>query len=178
MFERNRIDNAQQQMTMVPAELTLDDGSVVKGRFIISHNRSIYDVLNGDTHFLDFETYAGERSLIARGSLKAVKLVSVPNGANLKNRVRDTETFEPHTILGIAPEASFDDVRAAYLKLSKIYHPDRFAGVDFPPEVRDYLSAMVRRINAAYAALEAPIQAARRAAIEKAKPVFTSGRSF
>jgi hypothetical protein len=36
------------------------------------------------------------------------------------------------------------------------------------------MSAMARRVNAAYAALEVPMQAAKRAVIEKAKPVYTS----
>lgn len=173
MFERNKIDNSLQQMT-VPAEITLDDGAVVKGRFIIAAARSIFEVLNGDTYFLDFETYEGERSLIARTTIKAVKIVTVASANHLKGRVRESETFEPRAILGVADSASFEEIRAAYVKLSKIYHPDRFSGVDLPPEVRDYLAAMVRRVNAAFAALEAPVQAAKRASIEKARPIFTS----
>lgn len=173
MFERNKIDNAAQQMT-VPAELTLDGGEVLKGRFLIAAARSIFDVLNGDAHFLEFETYQGERSLIARATIKSVKLVSVSSANHLKGRMRETETFDPYQVLGLTSDAVFDDIRTAYLRLSKVYHPDRFHGIDLPPEVRDYLAAMVRRINAAYAALEAPVQAARRAAIAKAQPIFTS----
>lgn len=173
MFERNKIDNSAQQTT-VPAELVLEGGEVLKGRFLISVSRNIFDVLNGDGHFIEFETYQGERSLIARSTIKSVKLVSVSSANQLKGRVRETEGFDPHQVLGVTAETAFDDVRAAYLRLSKIYHPDRFHGVDLPAEVRDYLAAMARRINAAYAALEAPVQASRRAAIAKAQPIFTS----
>jgi hypothetical protein len=173
MFERNKIDNAAQQMT-VPAELTLDGGEVLKGRFVIAAARNIFDVLNGDAHFLEFETYQGERSLIARTTIKSVKLVSVSSANHLKGRMRETEAFDPYQVLGVTSDAAFDDIRAAYLRLSKIYHPDRFHGIDLPAEVRDYLSAMVRRINAAYGALEAPVQAARRAAMTKAQPIFTT----
>lgn len=173
MFERNKVDNAAQQMT-VPAELTLDDGETIKGRFVIAAARNIYDVLNGDAHFLDFETYEGERALIARTTIKAVRIVPVAAASQLKGRMRETETFDPYQVLGILNDATFEEVRAAYLKLSKIYHPDRFSGVDLPAEVRDYLAAMVRRINAAYGALEAPVSAAKRAALAKAKPIFTS----
>jgi hypothetical protein len=158
----------------VPAEITVDGGEVLKGRFLIAVSRNIFDVLNGDAHFLEFETYQGERSLIARTTIKSVKLVSVSPANHLKGRMRETESFDPYQVLGVGTEASFDDVRAAYLRLSKVYHPDRFHGVDLPAEVRDYLATMVRRINAAYGALEAPVQAARRAAIVKAQPVFTS----
>lgn len=173
MFERNKIDNSLQQAA-VPAEVTLDDGRLVKGKFLITTSRSIFEVLNGDGHFLEFETYDGERTLIARSALKSVKIVSVPSGSNLKARMRDGDNFEPHTVLGVTTDAEWDEIRAAYLKLSKAYHPDRYATVDLPAEVRDYLSAMSRRVNASYAALEIPMQAAKRAVIEKAKPIFTS----
>lgn len=173
MFERNKIDNSAPQTT-VPAELTVEGGEVLKGRFLISASRNIFDVLNGDGHFLEFETYQGERSLVARTAIKSVKLTSLPSASQLKGRMRETESFDPHQVLGVGTDTAFDDVRAAYLRLSKIYHPDRFHGVDLPGEVRDYLAAMARRINAAYAALEAPVQASRRAAIAKAQPIFTS----
>jgi DnaJ domain len=173
MFERNRIDNSLQQAA-VPAEVMLDDGRLVKGKFLITASRSIFEVLNGDGHFLEFETYDGERTLVARSMLKSVKIISVPSESNLKSRVRDSDNFDPHMILGVTSDAAWDDIRAAYLKLSKKYHPDRYATADLPHEVRDYLSAMSRRVNAAYAALEIPMQAAKRAIIEKAKPIFTS----
>lgn len=173
MFERNRIDNAAQQMT-VPAELTLADGEILKGRFLVASSRSIYDVLNGDVHFLDFETFNGERALIARATIRAVRLLPVAAANQLKNRLRDGDTFDPYQVLGVSGDAAWEEVRAAYLRLSKTYHPDRFAGVDLPGEVRDYLAAMARRINTAYAALEAPMQAAKRAAIDKARPIYSS----
>jgi len=172
VFERNKIDNSL-QLNAVPAEITLDDGEIVKGRFIINAARSISDVLNGDTHFLDFETYAGERAMIARSALRSVKIVQVPQVPNFKVRAQG-ETFEPHVILGLEASAPWDEVRAAYLKLSKMYHPDRFSAHDMPHEVRDYMSVMARRINAAYHALEAPVLAARRANLNKAQPIFTS----
>ena len=122
------------------------------------------------------ETYEGERSLISRNTIKTVRIVSVANVNHLKGRVRENETFDPYAILGVAQGTAWDEIRAAYVNLSKVYHPDRFANVALPGEVRDYLSAMARRVNAAYAALEAPIQAARRASMAKAQPVFTSGQ--
>ena len=173
MFERNRIDNSLQQAT-VPAEITLDDGRTLKGKFHITAARSIYEVLNGEAAFLDFESHSGERALIAKAMFKTVKFVSVASAAGLQNRMREPDGFDPHAILGIDKAAAWDEVRGAYHRLSKVYHPDRFAGVDLPAEVRDYLSVMSRRVNAAYAALEEPQQAEKRAVMEKAKPIYTS----
>lgn len=173
MFERNKVDNAIQQST-VPAEITLTSGEVVKGRFVITSSRSITDVLNGESQFLEFETFDGERALLAKSTLAAVRLIAIANATSLKSRMRDAEIFDPHAVLGLSGDAAWDDVRQAYLTLSKTYHPDRFAGVALPTEVRDYLAAMARRINAAYTALEVPHQAAKRADGEKARPIFTS----
>jgi hypothetical protein len=177
MFERNRIDNSL-QYTAVPAEITLEDGQVLKGKFHITASRSIYEVLNGEAYFLDFERYGGERAMIARSALKSVKIVTVPQVPGLQSRLKDADGFDPHTVLGLEKAATFDEVRAAYHRLSKVYHPDRFAGVELPGEVRDYLTGMSRRINAAYAALGAPQQAVKRADIEKAKPIYITPQRF
>ncbi len=177
MFERNRIDNSLQQSSVL-AELTLDDGRVLKGNFYISSARSLYEVLNGQMAFLDFETHDGDRGLIAKSTIKAVKIVPQGTKPTLNAQKPPADAFDPHGILGVSRGAEWDDVRAAYLKLSKIYHPDLFEGVALPSEVRDYLAGMSRRINAAYAALEAPQQAAKRAVIEKAKPVYVSPQRF
>ncbi len=177
MFERNRIDNSLQQAA-VPAELTLTDGSVLKGKFVIAASRSIYEVLNGDTQFVEFECHQGLRSLIAKASVKNVKLVTLGSTAGLANRMREPDAFDPHVILGVARGAPWDSVRNAYMKLSKSYHPDRYAGVDLPDEVSDYLLVMSRRINAAYGALEEPQQEMKRAAIEKPKPIYVSPQRF
>lgn len=177
MFERNRVDNTLQTMS-VPAEVTLCDGALLKGRFNIAAARSIYDVLNGETKFLDFETFDGARSLIAKATIAAIHLLAVPPASGLKSRLSDGDAFDPHMELGVAPGTPFEDVRQAYVALSKIYHPDLFVSVALPAEVKEYLSAKARRLNAAYRALEIPHQMAKRAVIEKAKPIFTSPQRF
>lgn len=177
MFERNRVDNSLQQMA-VPAEIKLRDGTVHKGKFLIAAARSIFEVLNGDTKFLEFETYDGVRTLIAKATLDTINIVQVPSTSGLKARLNDGDTFDPHSVLGLVRGAPWEEIRQAYVKLSKTYHPDLYANVVLPGEVKDYLAAMARRINAAYHALEAPFQLEKRATIEKAKPVFTSPQRF
>lgn len=174
MFERNRIDTAaHQQQVCVPVEVTLEDGDLVRGKFIVPASRTLFDVLNNPGSFIEFEPYGGERSILAKTAVKAVRLVNVPPAQNLGARLRDIDHFDPHTVLGLERGAPFEEVRQAYLKLAKLYHPDRYAGVELPPEVRDYLSAMARRVNTAYAALEAPVQT-RKAAQQRTQPVYTS----
>lgn len=173
MFERNKIDNVDQ--ACVPVELTTDEGELLKGRLLIAVGRNVFEVLNSSGGFLEFEPYGGERTFIAKSSLRNVKLTNVPRAPSLQARLRDLDGFDPHTVLGVAASAAIDDVKAAWHRLSKVYHPDRYASAELPAEVRDYLSAMARRVNAAYTALEVPLQTQRRATQARAAPIYTSG---
>lgn len=173
MFERNKVDNSQ-HLAGVPVEITREDGRVDKGKLLIAVSSKLADVLNGPLQYLEFETYEGERSLIAKVALRAVHIVSLPQAGNPLGRLRDGE-FDPYRVLGLAPGASWNDIRQAYHLASKIYHPDRFANVELPAEVAEYLAAMARRINAAFDALEVPQQARREAARHRTAPVYTSG---
>lgn len=172
MFERIRVDTVEQ--TGVPVELTLNDGSLLKGRFLIASGRNLFEVLNSAGGFIEFEQYGGERVYIAKATIANLKLVNVPKPFSLSARQRDLDAFDPHGILGVAPSTPFDEIKTAWHKLSKIYHPDRYSSVELPAEVRDYLATMARRINAAYAALESGHQSAKRAAESRAAPVYTS----
>ena len=172
MFERNKIDNVEH--AGVPVELAMMDGEVLKGRLLMSMGRNVSDVLNGTSAFLEFEPYGGERSFLAKACIGNVKLINVPRAPNLAQRLHDLDGFDPHAILGVPGNASFDDVKTAWHRLAKVYHPDRYSSSDLPEEVRDYLASMARRVNAAYAALEAPAQATRRAASFRVAPIYTS----
>ncbi|MEL7049697.1 MAG: J domain-containing protein [Pseudomonadota bacterium] len=176
MFERNRVETQEAaKKTAVPVELTLDDGRFLKGRFIVSKSRSIYDVLNGPVAFLEFETYQGDCSLISKSSIRDIRLVGVPAANQLNGSAQQgRDTFDPYAILGVHASADYDRVREAFHQLSKVYHPDRYSTADLPEEVQSYLSAMSRRVNAAYAAISEPLQVKRQVAKNKVEPIYTS----
>ncbi|KAL9182562.1 hypothetical protein ACHAXT_013214 [Thalassiosira profunda] len=60
------------------------------------------------------------------------------------------DTNHPHLLLGISLDATFDDVRRAYKRLVKIYHPDAAVGPDASDEERQSANRDFARINAAY----------------------------
>ncbi len=175
MFERNRIDTGAQQQVPVAVEIIRDDGTVLKGRFIVSASRAFCEVLNGQGQFLEFEPHGGPRCYLAKSTLKSVTVVNAPDARQLQNRRHELEGFEPFAVLGLAPGAPFDEVRHAYLTLSKIYHPDRYQSVELPAEVRDYLVAMAKRINTAYAALERVVAVDKSRVSNRVEPIFTTG---
>ena len=54
-----------------------------------------------------------------------------------------------HEVLGVSPDATFDQIRKAYEEKSAEYHPDRVFSQG--PEAREAAIRLTRRINDAYA---------------------------
>jgi hypothetical protein len=175
MFERNRIDNSSStsQLTAIPAELTLIDGEVLIGHFLISAARAMSEVLNGENLFLEFEPFESARRYVSKQSIRTVKIMDAPAASGLDARRPMAGEFDPYAALGLKRDAEWDDVRQAYLRLAKAYHADRYASIDLPAEVREYLQQMSRRVNAAYTLLEAPRLVVKKADM-RAAPVYTS----
>jgi hypothetical protein len=161
MFERNKIDAVEQQGIAV--EMTTDTGDTLGGKVLVARGKALSAVLNSTDTFVDFEPWGGERVLIAKATIRSIKPVQIARPESLASRAASADAFDPYTILGVKVGASLEEVKGAWHRLSMAYHPDRYASAELPSEVLDYLAAMVRRINAAYAALEAPLQARRRA---------------
>ena len=56
---------------------------------------------------------------------------------------------DPHAVLGVPPDASLDEIRAAYRRLIRMHHPDLLASRGLPAERVAQATARVARINAA-----------------------------
>lgn len=59
-----------------------------------------------------------------------------------------------YELLGLAPTATADEIRAAYRTLVQIFHPDRLS--QFKPESRSFAEERLKLINQAYAVLGDP----------------------
>jgi DnaJ domain len=176
MFDRNKSDASAEQPA-ISVEVTFDDGRTVKGKMLVPMQKGLTDVLNNANPFVEFEPYGGERQFVLKTSLKAVKPISVARAVSLQSRLRDADSFDPHAILGLGGNATWDQIKAAYHARAKVYHPDRYSTAELPNEVRDYLASMSRRVNAAFAALEEPYREKKIATAARAKPIYSSGQS-
>jgi DnaJ like chaperone protein len=78
---------------------------------------------------------------------------SAADYARIKARYIAPSADDPHVILGLEPGASSDEVRAAYRRLVKAYHPDRHMAEGTPPEFIRVAEDRMAAINAAYAKL-------------------------
>lgn len=175
MFERTKVDNSH-DLAAAAAMIELDDGRRISGRFLIPRSKSLIEVLNGSAGFIEFEPFDGEKSVIAKSTIRSLRMLSNAAGGDPSTLIRERQDFDPYQILGLDKLAARSDVRDAFHRLAKAYHPDRYANAELPPEVSHYLQAMARRINAAYEVLAE--EAARREAFsaQRTPPVYQSSR--
>jgi hypothetical protein len=165
MFERNKVGN---EPSAVAVEIELTDGTTIRGKVVVPIGKSLAEALNGSSAFIEFEPYGDERIFLAKSQLTLVKPTAVPRAPNLSARIADTGGFDPYAVLGLGSGAGREEIRAAYVRLAKAYHPDRYAAAELPPEVCEYLAIMARRINAAHTALDTTL----RRAAAAAEPAF------
>jgi DnaJ-domain-containing protein 1 len=77
-----------------------------------------------------------------------------PNGSGPSSGRGDDrrgQSRDPHEVLGVSSQASASEIRDAYQRLVRQYHPDRVA--DLGPELREVAEAKTKELNAAYAKL-------------------------
>ena len=109
------------------------------------------EAMNNADHFLDVITGDGQLQFIAKHAIQKAEIIDPPTARlNQQRRDSDNKYFDPHAILGVTNAASREEMRQAYISLVKAYHPDRFANMDLPAEMKDYAAAMQARINMAY----------------------------
>ena len=60
------------------------------------------------------------------------------------------EPEDPHVVLGVAANASAEEIRVAYHKLVRETHPDALIAQGLPPECLSLATARIARINAAH----------------------------
>ena len=139
----------------VSAELTLQNDRKLSGKVTIPAGSDLMRMLNGDAKFIEFETLSGVRSMIACSAIAEVQQTEIPKVQRLNAKLELDDSIDPYETLGLSKGASTDEVRAAYISLTKIYHPDRYASMDLPSEMLNYVEAMSRQINTAYAIIDA-----------------------
>jgi hypothetical protein len=165
MFERNRVDNRAE--TLIAVEITLADGGKVAGRAVLTPGKGVHKLLDGEEGFIYLDVFDGDGSFVPKADIRGLKVLTSVKSQTVALPIPDARNFEPFRVLGLEKGASFDDIRDAYHRLSKLYHPDRYAGVELPREVKTYLDGMSKNVNAAFHALKYVGQ--------KSAPIYSRG---
>jgi len=134
-----------------PVEMELVGGKTLRGVLDRPRSKNLSLFLNSDDSFLELHLFDGTAVQVAKSCIvtcreraagaKADPLGSVEKRADVEN---------PLSILGITAAESREQVRQAYLARMRLYHSDRYGGVELPPEVRSHMESMTKRINVAY----------------------------
>ena len=133
------------------AKLTLTDGTVMIVSVKLSMSGKLGDAFNNAEPFLDVILGDGTAQWINKKSISRAEAADPPKAKlNQQRRSSDQSGFDPYAILGVSNAATAEELRVAYVALVKKYHPDRFASLDLPQEMKDYAAAMQARINMAY----------------------------
>jgi hypothetical protein len=133
--------------------LSLVNGTKVRGTIMLPRDKTLRDLFNMPDQFIDFDSADQGPVVIAKTSIAALRPHAMPAADQLDRKTRALDKADSHAILGVSKGASRDEIRAAYVALARAYHPDRFAALDLPSEIAEYIDAMARRINVAYAEL-------------------------
>lgn len=150
MFDRMASVNNESNRTRVAVKLTLDDGSLLNGEFVITGHSDLQSYLNGDRTFYLFASAQGGLCYVSKETIRRIDPVVVKATDQLDRAMVRAERLDPFQVLGIDRNADRETVRAAYHERVKAYHPDRISALSLPPEMVDYSAAMLSRINAAY----------------------------
>ena len=70
----------------------------------------------------------------------------------IEQRAAALDQLDYFEVLGLARTAGAHEVKAAYYRESRAYHPDRYAALP-SPQLRDVIGRIYRRINEAYTVL-------------------------
>ncbi len=142
----------------IPVILTLVGGEVLRGSVPSGASASLAFELNREGLFMSLKTGDGQIRYIAKSTIAQVVEGTERKTASLPD---PSEDRSPYKVLKVKEGASVEEIRQAYMKLAKIYHPDSYHSDSTAPEVAEYVTKMFQHITGAYAAVkDAPSKAA------------------
>ncbi len=118
---------------------------------LFPHNESVRQELIGvlvRIAMADGEFHEQERAWLAR--VAAIFGFDERAFARIVASHADDGEADPYEVLGVGPEASNDEIRKTWRRLSREYHPDRMIAQGMPEEMIEVANTRMAAINAAY----------------------------
>ena len=146
-------DKEYVDLVTVAVLISLVDRTTITGSLQKPRTRTLLEFMNNGAQFLEVARKDGSHVDLAKSAIRTIEPYEAPRANQLAQEMQKFESFEPHDVLGVAKGAPREAVRDAYLKMQRMYHPDRYTGTELPAEVADYINAIARRVNIAYSIL-------------------------
>lgn len=143
----------RQNSDVITIEIKLVDGSTLRGTMLLQREKSLKDTFSSGDPFVEFDCMVNGEIVLAKTGIAVIRQIKKGATDVLDRRMKALEKTDAFGVLKLAQTTDREKIREAYLKQTRLYHPDRFAGAELPPEVSEYINAMTRRINNAYSEL-------------------------
>jgi len=138
MFESSQV---KKQRFKIMMRIELDDGSERLMFMFVAPNTRVSDTINDTREFLPFENADGETEIINKHHIR--RIVPMENAAQ--------PARGPYEVLGVAENASDDEVKSAYRKAIAAIHPDNIQSLNLPPDFLELANRKAAQANEAYA---------------------------
>ncbi len=126
------------------------------GAILIPAHHTLRQALNDVGPFIEIETEDGRHAFLLKTEIaRVVPLDKIePAAAGRAHGASRFEASDARVVLGVAADASEQELHAAWRGLAKAYHPDRLAALGLPDEILRHADRVLARINAAYQRLK------------------------
>lgn len=131
-------------------EIELGNGRALLGVIEKPRSKSLTDYMNSLEPFIEVRLFDSSVVQVAKASMLYCRQRDGAKADPLASVLKASETDNPLVILGLKSADSREQVRQAYLARMRLYHSDRYGGIELPAEVAEHMATMTKRINVAY----------------------------
>jgi DnaJ-domain-containing protein 1 len=139
------------------ATFTTRAGTNETAVLLIPAHKTLREALNDDAPFLELETEDGLQAFVSKAEIARIDPHDVGESPG-DRRAADASRFDAtdaRLVLGVAQNATSEEIHAAWRDLAKAYHPDRLSALGLPDEILRHADRVLARINAAFQRLKA-----------------------
>lgn len=133
-----------------PVAIELGSGKLLLGVIERPRSKKLLEFLNNGELFVELQLFEGPLVQVAKAAIFTCEQRAVTKSDQLSAVIKATDVDNPLVVLGLEAIESKEQIRQAYLDRMRLYHSDRYGGIDLPGEVVEYMASMSKRINAAY----------------------------
>ncbi len=130
--------------------IELGSGELLLGVIEKPRSKKLLEFLNNGELFVELQLFEGPLVQVAKAAILTCEQRTGSKADHLSAGITATDVDNPLVVLGLEAVESKEQIRQAYLDRMRLYHSDRYGGIELPREVAEYMVSMSKRINGAY----------------------------